>query len=221
MHHYNLTAPIALPLKRKNYNRRTMKQSIYRSLSKLTCVHAYQTTEKIKMSDQQDEKLFKLLEGREKAKSKIKGIYQQTNETVEKINRHVRVERLVTSCKKAMTKAIKNFDQIRALTTEDNDSFSLLKEEESWLNVLTKTIDEELKRARQYFDSRPATDKASQSSSKTTETSLSIRSGNSATSKTSCQRQKKLLIAKHCREGCEYQHEDALLLAKQKQEIEL
>ena len=135
--------------------------------------------------------------------------------------RRVRVESHVTSCKDAMTKAIKRHDQLLALTLKVDDSASLLKEQETWLNVLTTANDEVLKRARQSIDSIPATDKASQSSSKTAKKTVSNRSGNSATSNTSSQRQKELLIAKQRREELKRQHEGALHLAKQKQEIEL
>ena len=153
-------------------------------------------------------------ESREKAESEVKRIHQQTNEAVENGNRSVRVERLVGRCKDAMTKAIKNHDQLLELTLRADDSAFLLEEQENWLNFLTTTFDEVLKRARPYIDLLPATDKTSQISFKTTETTVSIRCRNSVTSKTPSQRHKDILIAKHRREKPERQHGSALRLAK-------
>ena len=165
-------------------------------------------------------KCLNSLRGAEKAESEIKRIQQQTNKTPDNGDRRVRVERLVTSCKDARTKTIKRHGQILDLTLRLDDSASLLKGQEVRLNVLTKINDEVLKRARQYIESPPGTDKTSQSSSKTTKKTVSTKSGNSLTSKASNQRQKDLHIAKHCREELERQHESALRLAKQKQEFE-
>ena len=78
-----------------------------------------------------------------------------------------------------------------------------------------------LNRARQYIDLIPATDKTSQSWSKTTKKFVSTRSGNSVASKTSNQRQKELPIAKNCREELECQYKSTIRIAKQKQEIVL
>ena len=116
------------------------------SLFKLTCFEAAEKeTAAMKMSDQQHEKWSKLLESREKAKSEVKKIRQQTNEAVGNCERRVRVERLVTVCKDAMTKAIKKHGQLLALTLKNDDSISLLKEQDTWLNVLTTTNDGVLK----------------------------------------------------------------------------
>ena len=49
---------------------------------------------------------------------------------------------------------------------------------------------------------------------------MSVRFSNTATSKTSSQKQKDLLIANHRSEELERQHESALQVSKQKQEIE-
>ena len=170
----------------------------------------------MKISKQQHKRLSKLVESRKKAELEIKRIHQQIDEAVQNGNRRVRVERLVTSCKDAITKAIKRHNQLLELTLKVDDCASLLNEQQTWLNVLTTTNDKVLKRARQIINSLPATDKTSQSSSKTTRKIASFRSGNSITSKSSSQRQKELLIAKQCREEFERQHEIALRLAKQK-----
>ena len=91
-------------------------------------------------------------------------------------------------------KPIKKHDQILALTLKIDDSSSLLMEEETWLNVVTTTYGEVLKRFRQYIGSLTATDRASQISSKTAKKTVSNRSGNSAASKTSSQIQKNCFL---------------------------
>ena len=143
------------------------------------------------------ERLSKLLESRENAESGVGRIYKQNDEAVQNGDRRVRVESLIGSCKDAITKAVKRHDQLFNLTQKVDDSASLLREQWIWLNVLTTTNDKKLKRARQYKYLLPTTDNKSQSSSKTTKKTTS---SNSVTSKTSSQRQKELLIAKHCTE---------------------
>ena len=66
-----------------------------------------------------------------------------------------------------MTKAIKRHDQLLELALKVDDSASLLKEQEIWLNVLMTTNNELLKQSRQYIDWLPATNRTSQNSSKT------------------------------------------------------
>ena len=99
-----------------------------------------------------------------------------------------------------MTKTIKRHDQFLAPTLNFDNSAFLLKEQKKWLKVLTTANYEVLKRSRHYIGSLPAADKSSQNSSKTLQKTGSNRSGKSATSKNSSQRQKELLTAKYHRE---------------------
>ena len=62
------------------------------------------------MSDEQHERLSKLIESREKTESEVKTIYQQIDGAEQKSDRRVRAEGLVTSCEDAMTKTIKRHD---------------------------------------------------------------------------------------------------------------
>ena len=158
--------------------------------------------------------------GCEKVESEGKRVPQQTNEAVENGSRRVRLERLVTSSKDAMTKTIKRHDQHLALILKLNDSASLLRELETWLNVMTTTNNELLKRARQYNDLLPAVDKASQSSSKTRKKIVSKRSANkdllSETEGTAYCR-----IPRRRTRASAWSAWSALHLAKQKQIVEL
>ena len=105
--------------------------------------------------------MSKLLESREKADLEVKRIHQQIDEAVQMGDPGVQVERLVTSCADAMTKAVRRYDQLLQLTLKVDDSASLLKEKETWLTLLTTTNDEVLKQACQFIDLQPATDNTS------------------------------------------------------------
>ena len=89
------------------------------------------------------------------------------------------------------------------------------------MNVTSIQNDEILRSAREYIDQCPKTDNSSQTSVKATtvKTKSSIAASSKA-SKTSSQRQRDLLIAKHKREEVERQNEAALRLAKQELELE-
>ena len=81
---------------------------------------------------------------------------------------------------------------------------------------------ETLKRAREYIDEQPQSEKLSQNSRKTnTVRTKSSNASISKLSKTSSQRQRDLIIAQQRREEIEKQNEASLRLAKQKQELEL
>ena len=98
------------------------------------------------MSDQEHERLSTLLESRKKPEFAVKGIHQQTNEATEDGDWRRRVEQLVTSCKDAMTKAIKRHDQLLALTLRVHDSASLLRSKKLgwrlWPQLATKCCNE-------------------------------------------------------------------------------
>ena len=68
--------------------------------------------------------MFRRLVSREKAESEVKSVTQKVDEAVQNANQCVRVERLVTSCHDAMTKAIRRQDQF-PMTLKVDDSASL------------------------------------------------------------------------------------------------
>ena len=68
------------------------------------------------MSDQQHERLSKLLESREKSESEVKIINQQIDEAVRNRDRGLRVEHAVTSFEDAITKTIKRHNHFLELT---------------------------------------------------------------------------------------------------------
>ena len=147
------------------------------------------------------------------------------NEIIDAVNnseRRVRVERLVTYCDELMTKAFSKNEQLLELTKKTNDPASTSADLEKWLHETTKNNDEILKRAREYIDKQPQSEKLSQNSRKTTTVrTKSSKASSSKLSKTSSQRQRDLIIAQQRREEIEKQNEASLRLAKQKQELEL
>ena len=174
------------------------------------------------MSDPVHEKVQKLYDSRAKAEADLNRYQRDVTEAVNNADRRVRVERLVTSCEEAMTKAFAKNEQLLELAKKTNDPATVTADLENWLNVTSIQNDEILRRAREYIDQCPKTDNSSQTSVKAaTVKTKSSKNSSSKASKTSSQRQRDLLIAKHKREEVERQNEAALRLAKQKQELEL
>ena len=174
------------------------------------------------MSDPIHEKVQKLYDSRAKAEADLNRYQNDVTEAVNNADRRVRVERLVTSCEEAMTKAFAKNEQLLELAKKTNDPATATADLEKWLNVTSIQNDEILRRAREYIDRCPKTDNSSQTSVKAaTVKTKSSKASSSKVSKTSSQRQRDLLIAKHKREEVERQNEAALRLAKQKQELEL
>ena len=83
------------------------------------------------MSYQPHGKLSKLIQSRGKAESEVKSIPQQIAEALDNGDQRVRVERLVTIPRDAMTRAINRHNQFFALTSKLTDSSSQLKELET------------------------------------------------------------------------------------------
>ena len=174
------------------------------------------------MSDPVHEKVQKLYDSRAKAEADLNRYQKDVTEAVNNADRRVRVERLVTSCEEAMTKAFAKNEQLLELAKKTNDPATVTADLEKWLNVTSIQNDEILRSAREYIDQCPKTDNSSQTSVKAaTVKTKSSKASSSKASKTSSQRQRDLLIAKHKREEVERQNEATLRLAKQKQELEL
>ena len=167
------------------------------------------------------EKVQKLFDSRTKAETELKQVQQKLVDAVDNAERRVRVERLVTSCEEAMTKAYSRHDQLYAYAAKTTEPEQLKAELEKWLNEVTVQNDAILKRAREYIDKCSKTDVTSETSKPATQKNSSKASHHSSVSKTSSQRRKDLLVAQHRREEIEKQNEVALNLARQKQELEL
>ena len=174
------------------------------------------------MADPVPEKIQKLFDGRLKAETELKKDQSEINDAVNNSERRVRVERLVTYCDEIMSKAFSKNEQFLELAKKTNDPASTSLDLEKWVHETTVNNDEILKRAREYIDGQPQSEKLSQKSRKTTTVrTKSSKASSSKLSKTSSQRQRDLIIAQQRREEIEKQNEATLRLAKQKQELEL
>ena len=174
------------------------------------------------MADSDAEKIQKLFDGRLKAERELKKVQNEIVDAVNNSERRVRVERLVTYCDELMSKAFSKNEQLLELAKKTNDPASTSADLEKWLHETTVNNDEILKKARDYIDEHPQSEKLSQNSRKTTTVrTKSNKASSSKSSKTSSQRQCDLIIAQQRREEIEKQNETSLGLTKQKQELEL
>ena len=174
------------------------------------------------MADSVAEKIQKLFDGRLKTETELKKVLNEIVDAVNNSERRVRVERLVTSCDELLSKAFSKNEQLLELAKKTNDPASTSADLEKWLHETTVNNDEILKKARDYIDEHPQSEKLSQNSRKTTTVRTeSNKASSSKSSKTASQRQRDLIIAQQRREEIKKQNEASLRLARQKQELEL
>ena len=174
------------------------------------------------MADRMQEKVAKLHDSRAKAEAELIKMQQKLNDAIGNAERRVRVDRLVTSCEEAMTKAFAKNEQLLDLDNKSTNPESVKPDMEKWLNDVAVRNDEILTKARSYLEKCLQTDNASQTSIvPSTNKTKSSKVSSSLRSKTSSQRQKELLLAKQRREEIEKQNEAALRLTQQKQDLEI
>ena len=68
------------------------------------------------MANPMQEKLRKLLESQSQAETELSRLQEKVQDAVEDKDRRVRIERLVTSCDKAMTKLFAKHEQLFELS---------------------------------------------------------------------------------------------------------
>ena len=157
-------------------------------------------------------------------------------ESVQKKDRRVKVERLVNTCEEQLTAAVSKNDELLHLARKLNESDTVKAELETWLKELTSNNDRFLSMARKYIDyldEEPAVvetsrnlDSSPQKSKSTTskvQSSVSKKSSAvaSSQSKTFSQRKKELLLAKMRQEEIERKNEAALRLQETKNRLVL
>ena len=169
------------------------------------------------MANPVQEKVQKLFDSRAKAKTVLNKYQKGVTEAVNNADKRVCVEQLVTSCEEAMIKAFAKNEPLLELAKKTNNPATVTADLEKWLNDTTVQNDAILRSAREYIDRCPKTDNSSQTSVKAaTVKTKSSKASSRKVSKTSSQRQRDLLIAKHRREEVERQNEAALRRAKQR-----
>ena len=158
------------------------------------------------MANPVQEKVQNLFDSRAKAETDLNKCQKDVTQAVNNADRRVRVERLVTSCEEALIKALAKNEQLLELAKKTNDPATVTADLEKWLNDTTVQNDAVWRSAREYIYQCPKTDNSSQISVETsTKRTKSSKAPSSKVSKTSSQRQRDLLIAKHKREEIERQ----------------
>ena len=89
------------------------------------------------MSDPVNEKVQKLFERRAKTEADLNKTQREVTEAVNDAERRVRIERLVTYCEEAMTKAFSKNEQLFELAKKTSDPASVKADLEKWLNDTT------------------------------------------------------------------------------------
>ena len=133
------------------------------------------------MADSVAEKIQKLFDGRLKAETELKKVQNEIVDAVINSERRVRVERLVSYCDELMSKAFSKNEQLLELAKKTNDPPSTSADLETWLQETTVNNDEIMKKARDYIDEHPQSEKLSQNSRKTT--TVSTKSNKASRSK--------------------------------------
>ena len=85
------------------------------------------------MSDPIHEKVQKMYDSRAKAEADLKRYQNDVTEAVNNADRRVRVERLVTFCEEAMTKAFAKNEQLLELAKKTNDPATVTTDFEKWM----------------------------------------------------------------------------------------
>ena len=164
------------------------------------------------MAEQQD-KLKKLFNARSNLESELCIIHKDITDAIDRQDRRVKVERLVSKLKDVFSKLVEKNEELFDLASKAENPESIYLVLEQWLDDVTKNNDNLLLAARSYIAHRDTVyeDVNLQEQSK--------RSSRRTASSMSSQRKHDFLMAKLKREEAEKQEQAAMRLAKQKHEI--
>ena len=108
-----------------------------------------------------------MFESRTEAEADPNKLQRDVTEAVNNAERRIRVERLVTYCEEAMTKASTKNEQLIELDTETSDLASVKTYLEKWQINTTVQSNKILSSAREYIDQCPNAERTSKSATKT------------------------------------------------------
>ena len=108
-----------------------------------------------------------MFESRTEAEADPNKLQRDVTEAVNNAERRIRVERLVTYCEEAMTKASTKNEQLIELATETSDLASVKTYLEKWQINTTVQSNKILSSAREYIDQCPNAERTSKSATKT------------------------------------------------------
>ena len=167
------------------------------------------------MTEQQD-KLKKLFNARSNLESELRNIHKDITDAIDRQDRRVKVERLVSKLKDVFSKLVEKNEELFELASKAENPESIYPVLEQWLDDVTKNNDNFLLAARSYIDSVAHRDTVCEGANHQEQ---SKRSSRRTASSMSSQRKHDFLMAKLKREEAEKQEQAAMRLAKQKHEI--
>ena len=162
------------------------------------------------------EKLKKLFNARSNLESDLCNIHKDITDAINRQDRKVKVERLVSKLKDVFSKLVQKNEELFDLASKAENPDSIYPVLEQWLDDKTKNNDNFLLAARSYIDSVADRDTVCEG---VNPQGQSKRSSRRTTSSMSSQRKHEFLMAKLKREEAEKQEQAAMRLAKQKHEI--
>ena len=158
----------------------------------------------------------KLFNARSNLESELHNIHKDITDVIDRQDRRVKVERLVSKLKNVFSKLVLKNEELFELASKAENPDSIYPVLEQWLDNVTKNNDEFLLAARSYIDSVADQDTVCKSVNPQGQFK---RSSRQTTSSMSSQRKHDFLMAKLKREEAEKQEQAAMRLAKQKHEI--
>ena len=165
---------------------------------------------------EQQEKLKKLFNARSNLESELCNIHKDITDAIDRQDRRVKVERLVSKLKDVFSKLVQKNEELFDLASKVENPDSIYPVLEQWLHDVTKNNGKFLLAARSYIDSVADRDTVCEG---VNPQGQSKRSSRQTTTSMSSQRKYEFLMAKLKREEAEKQEQAAMRLAKQKHEI--
>ena len=165
---------------------------------------------------ERQEKLKKLFNARSNLESELCNIHKDITDAIDRQDRKVKVERLVSKLKDIFSKLVQKNEELFDLASKTENPNSIYPVLEQWLDDKTKNNDKFLLAARSYIDSVSDRDTVCEC---VNPQGQSKRSSRRTTSSMSSQRKHEFLMAKLKREEAEKQEQATMRLAKQKHEI--
>ena len=161
------------------------------------------------MAEQQD-KLKKLFNARSNLESELYNIHKDITDAIDRQDRRVKVERLVSKLKHVFSKLVEKNEELFDLANKAENPESIYPVLEQWLDDVTKNNDKFLLAARSYIDSVAHQDTVYEGVNTQVQ---SKRSSRRTASSMSSQRKHDILMAKLKREEAEKQEQTAMRLA--------
>ena len=165
---------------------------------------------------EQQAKLKKLFNARSNLESELCNIHKDITDAIDRQDRRVKVERLVSKLKDVFSKLVQKNEELFDFASEGDNPDSNYPVLEQCLDNVTNNNDKFLLAARNYIDSVAQGDTVCEG---VKPQGQSRRSSRRATSSMSSQHKHDFLMAKLKREEAEKQEQAAMRLAKQKHEI--